>query len=114
MLCKSCKVEHTLTEEALSVDPRYAALGIQTGEMVYEPRGCERCGGTGYRGRTGLFEVLEATEEVRSLVGARADASMITRSAKAAGMTTMFEDGVAKSRSGTTTAAEVLRVTTPH
>ena len=112
VLCERCKVEKKLTDAALSADPRYMALGIQKNEIVHEPRGCDRCSGTGYRGRTGVFEILETTEDVRNLISTRADAGQITRSAVAAGMTTMFEDGVVKCRAGTTSAAEVLRVTT--
>jgi len=112
VLCERCKIEKTLTDAALSVDPRYTALGIEKNEIVHEPKGCDRCSGTGYRGRTGVFEILETTEEVRNLISTRADAGQITRSAVAAGMTTMFEDGVVKCRAGTTSAAEVLRVTT--
>ena len=112
VLCERCKIEKKLDDAALSVDPRYTALGIQKNETVHEPNGCDRCSGTGYRGRTGVFEILETTEEVRNLISTRADAGQITRSAVAAGMTTMFEDGVVKCRAGTTSAAEVLRVTT--
>src|ERR1044072_2334547 len=112
VLCERCKIEKKLTDAALSVDPRYTALGIAKNEIVHEPNGSDRCSGTGSRGRTGVFEILETTEEVRNLISTRADAGQITRSAVAAGMTTRFEDGVAKCRAGTTSAAEVLRVTT--
>ena len=112
VLCERCKTEKKLTDATLSADPRYTALGIQKNEIVHESNGCDHCSGTGYRGRTGVFEILETTEEVRNLIGTRADAGQITRSAVAAGMTTMFEDGVVKCRAGTTSVAEVLRVTT--
>ena len=112
ILCERCKIEKKLTDAALSADPRYMALGIQKNEIVHEPKGCDHCSGTGYRSRTGVFEILETTEEIRNLISTRADAGQITRSAVAAGMTTMFEDGVVKCRAGTTSAAEVLRVTT--
>jgi general secretion pathway protein E len=112
LLCDRCKTESLLTSQALAADPRYAMLGLQLGEPVHEPRGCERCSGTGYRGRSGVFEVLEATEEVRRMLGSKTDSGTITRAAKSAGMTTMFEHGVAKCRAGVTSAAEVLRVST--
>jgi general secretion pathway protein E len=112
ILCERCKVERQLTAASLAADPRYRVLGFGTGTCVHEPVGCERCSGTGYRGRTGVFEVLEANDEVRSLIGARTDAGTITRAATAAGMSTMFEHAVAKCRAGVTSAAEVLRVTT--
>jgi general secretion pathway protein E len=112
ILCERCKVEKRLTAADLAADPRYKVLNFGTGTCVHEPVGCERCSGTGYRGRTGVFEILDGTEEVRSLIGSRADAGTITRAATGAGMTTMFEHAVAKCRAGVTSAAEVLRVTT--
>jgi len=112
ILCDRCKTARELTAADLARDPRYAMLRFRAGECVHEPRGCERCSGTGYRGRIGVFEVLEATEEVRSLIGSRTPAGTIARSAMSAGMTTMFDDAVAKCRAGVTSAAEVLRVTT--
>jgi general secretion pathway protein E len=112
VLCERCKLNRRLTLASNTADPRYATLGLKVGDHVHEPAGCERCGGTGYRGRVGLFEVLEVNDEVRTLLGSRTDAGTITRAATRAGMTTMFEDGVLKCREGVTSAAEVLRVTT--
>jgi general secretion pathway protein E len=112
ILCERCKIERRLTAAAMAVDPRYAMLGMSVGDCVHEPGACERCGGTGYRGRTGVFEILEVTDDVRKLIGSRTDSTSIAQTAARAGMTTMFEDGVAKCRAGVTSAAEVLRVTT--
>jgi len=112
ILCERCKVERRLTQRSISVDPRYAMLGLSADDAVYEADGCERCSNTGYRGRTGLFEILEIDDDVRSLIGSKADAAKISRAATRAGMTSMFEDGIAKCRVGTTSAAEVFRVTT--
>jgi general secretion pathway protein E len=112
VLCERCKVERQLSTESIAADPRYPMLGLYVGDCVHEPGGCERCGGTGYRGRTGIFEVLEVTDEVRRLTQARSDSATIRRAAMDAGMTTMFEDGAAKCRTGVTSAAEVFRVTT--
>lgn len=111
-LCDRCKKKLVLTEADFARDPRYAAIGLALGETVYEPVGCERCGGVGYRGRCGVFEVLEMTEDVRRLVDSESDWAKIDHVAVANGMTTMIDDGLAKCRSGTTSAAEVLRVTT--
>ena len=112
MLCDRCKVERQLAPADLAADPRYAVLGFGVGEIVHEPPGCERCSGTGYRGRNGVFEVLETTEEVRSLIGPKTDSGTIEQAAVRAGMTTMIDDAIAKCRAGVTSAAEVLRVTT--
>ncbi|MEA2952806.1 MAG: ral secretion pathway protein [Alphaproteobacteria bacterium] len=111
LLCDRCKKPRTLTSADVAADPRYAAIGLKLGDCVHEPAGCERCGGTGYRGRNGVFEVLELVEDVRKLVGAHSDSGMIDDAAIRAGMTTMVDDAVAKCRAGITSAAEVLRVT---
>ena len=71
LLCDRCRVaQKRLTAADLAADPRYGMLGFKAGETVCEPGGCERCGGTGYRGRSGVFECLEMTEPVRKLIGA--------------------------------------------
>jgi general secretion pathway protein E len=112
ILCDRCKHEHVLKEEDFDDDRRYDALGFRSGDRVYEPAGCERCGGTGYRGRNGVFELLELKDEVYDLVRPGADGRTIDLAARRAGMTTMIEHAVAKCRDGVTSAAEVLRVTT--
>lgn len=112
ILCDRCRVEKKLTAADLAADPRYGMLGFVAGDKVCEPAGCERCGGTGYRGRSGVFECLEMTEPVRKLIGANTDTGVVEEAAVKAGMTTMIEDAVAKCRAGVTSAAEVLRVTT--
>jgi general secretion pathway protein E len=111
-LCDRCKTSRPLSEADLAADPRYQALQLRVGEVIYEPSGCERCGGTGYRGRCGVFEILEMTEEVRNLVEAHSDWASIDKVAIGQGMTTMIDDGLAKCRNGTTSVAEMLRVTT--
>ncbi|MEY2530473.1 MAG: ral secretion pathway protein [Verrucomicrobiota bacterium] len=112
ILCARCNRETKLSGDALQADPRYTMMGFKVGDFVHEPAGCERCSGTGYRGRTGVFEVLEVTDEVRNLIGSKSDQATIMRAATRSGMTTMFEHGIAKCRAGVTSAAEVLRVTT--
>ena len=93
-------------------DPRFAVIGFKCGEVVHEAGGCERCGGTGYRGRNGVFEILEMSDEVRTLIGPQTDSHSIDAAAMRGGMTTMLEDAVAKCRAGMTTVPEVFRVTT--
>jgi general secretion pathway protein E len=112
VLCERCKIERQLTATDLTENTQYVMLGLRAGDTVREPGGCDHCNGTGYRGRTGIFEVLEATHEVRELIGLRTDSGTITSHATTAGMSTMFEHGVAKCRAGITSAAEVLRVST--
>jgi general secretion pathway protein E len=112
VLCDRCKTKRDLKAADIAGDPRYEALGLKIGETIHEPGRCDRCGGTGYRGRTGVFEVLEMTQQVRAAVGANTDSGNIDAAAIRAGMTTMFDHGVAKCREGVTSVAEVLRVTT--
>ncbi|HKS61056.1 MAG TPA: ATPase, T2SS/T4P/T4SS family [Xanthobacteraceae bacterium] len=112
ILCDRCKSRHPLKDEDFTADPRYGMLGFTAGETVHEPKGCDRCGGTGYRGRSGVFECLEMTENVRGLIGSHTGSGEIEEAAVRNGMTTMIEDAVAKCRAGVTSAAEVLRVTT--
>src|SRR5262249_43779320 len=112
VLCDRCKRRLTLTASEVTADPRYTVLGFAAGSVACEPVGCERCGGTGYRGRSGVFEILEIADEVRNLIEARTDSETIDDSARRSGMTTMVDDAAAKCRTGLTSAAEVLRVTT--
>ncbi|MBR0838951.1 type II/IV secretion system protein [Bradyrhizobium liaoningense] len=111
-LCDRCKTSRPLTQGDVEADPRYTAVGLSVGNVIFEPVGCERCGNVGYRGRIGVFEVLEMNEEVRTLVEEQSDWESIDKVAIRNGMTTMIEDGLAKCLSGMTSAAEILRVTT--
>jgi type II secretory ATPase GspE/PulE/Tfp pilus assembly ATPase PilB-like protein len=74
-------------------------------------RGCEACAGTGYRGRTGIYELLMVSEPFRELVSRRAPLAELRALARAEGMRTLREAGLERARSGDTTVEEVLRVT---
>jgi general secretion pathway protein E len=112
LLCERCKTQRSLNSADFDADPRLAALGFESGETVFSPKGCERCGGIGYRGRSGVFEVLDVTGEVRDLIGPNAESGALDAAATRAGMTTMIDDAVVKCRGGATSVAEALRVTT--
>lgn len=111
-LCDRCKRPRTLSATDVAEDPRFSALGFAAGETVYEPKGCERCGGAGYRGRVGVFEILTLSDEIREMIDRHAGAAAVDKAAIAGGMTTMLDDGILKCRAGITSPAEVLRVTT--
>ena len=111
-LCERCKTPKALADADLAEDPRLAELGFRAGEILHAPCGCERCSGTGYRGRLGVFEVLELSEQIRALIGEKTDGHKIDQVAIRSGMTTMVGDGVAKCRAGLTSPSELLRVTT--
>ncbi|PIU98394.1 hypothetical protein COS61_01660 [Candidatus Wolfebacteria bacterium CG03_land_8_20_14_0_80_40_12] len=80
-------------------------------KFFYRGRGCQSCGNTGYRGRIGIFEILNIDEEIRKLiVGADFSLDALNLLAKKKGMITMFEDGLQKASTGVTTIEEILRV----
>ena len=112
VLCDRCKVKTRLAKEDIVADPRLSALGLKADDCVHQPAGCERCGGVGYRGRNGIFEILEMKGQAYDLVGPQSDAHAIDLAARRSGMTTMVDDAVDKCRAGVTSTAEVLRVTT--
>ena len=72
--------------------------------------GCNRCGDTGFKGRVGIFELMLVSDGIRSLVLREAPAHEIASMARAEGMRTLMDDGLAKALSGETTADEILRV----
>jgi general secretion pathway protein E len=88
-----------------------AAYSAVTNGSVYRAAGCEECSGTGYRGRSGIYELLLMNEGVREQILKHASADAIKATATARGMRTLRDDGWLKVREGTTTVAEVLRVT---
>jgi general secretion pathway protein E len=111
VLCEHCKAPRRLSRAQIEGDRRFAALGFRAGEIVYGPQGCEWCGSTGFRGRQGLFEIMEVTPTIRRAIGPKTEAADLEEIARNEGMSTMIEDGVAKCRAGLTTVDEVFRVT---
>ncbi|OAI30427.1 general secretion pathway protein GspE [Methylosinus sp. R-45379] len=111
ILCPDCKQPHLLTAQDIAEDARYASLGFVEGETLHRPKGCEWCNYTGFRGRRGVFEVIEASPTLRAAIGPKTDASELEAVARGEGMTSMAQDGVAKCRAGLTTIDEVFRVT---
>jgi type IV pilus assembly protein PilB len=86
-------------------------VGLSGGEIeIFDSVGCSRCRHTGYRGRLGLYEVMDLTEEIASAIVARATSHEIARIAVSQGMTTLRDDGFAKVRAGATTLVELGRV----
>jgi type IV pilus assembly protein PilB len=87
----------------------YDVAGAQV--TVHEPAGCTRCGGTGYKGRIGLYEVMPVSDEIRKLAVARASADAIADAAVRAGMRPLRAEGLEKVLAGLTSFAELARVT---
>jgi type IV pilus assembly protein PilB len=104
-LC-DCKEPQTVSVEMLKENGfDYSGGPIE----AFAPVGCVRCGNTGYRGRVGLYEVMSSSDEIRRLILEKADGDSIRDVARAEGMTTLSEDGLAKIRQGVTSVPEVLR-----
>ncbi len=109
-ICDNCKVE-------TKPNPRdLLALGIDVDQLgkdtkFYVGEGCERCFRTGFRGRTGIYEVMLITDRIQDLIYKRESAGRIKKLALELGMKTLRMDGVRKILAGSTTVAEVLRVT---
>jgi type IV pilus assembly protein PilB len=107
MLCAHCKKRTIIGVDVLRDHGFHAQFDIE----AYEPVGCVRCNGMGYRGRIGLFEVMLMSEEIRSLTLQRASADQIAAVAVTEGMRRLRQDGLDKVKSGLTSMAEIARVT---
>ena len=105
-ICASCRITDNATEE------ERALLGEPEVAQVIRSNGCEKCHGSGFLGRVGLFELLVMTDALRHLVVAKASASAIRVEAMKGGMRGLRDDGCAKIRDGLTILPEVLRVIT--
>ncbi len=79
--------------------------------LFYRGKGCDQCGNTGYKGRIGIYEVLEINEKIKDLILKKASSGEISSAALEQGMMTIMQDGLIKAKTGTTTIEEVLRVT---
>jgi len=106
-ICAACRAPHT----ASAADLDALGIGAAAGTPLFRGKGCDACRGTGYRGRSGIYELFPITESVRSLILRRAAGSEIRRAAIEQGMVTLRMDGWARAREGVTTVEEVLRVT---
>lgn len=119
-ICIQCIESSTVTEKELALIRRDAQAYNLFKELggendidklrLYRGKGCKSCGGIGYSGRIGIFEVLEIDDAIRDLITGKADAETINEQAKKNGMTSMFYDGAEKVLEGITTLEELLRV----
>jgi general secretion pathway protein E/type IV pilus assembly protein PilB len=110
LLCRECREAcHPRQVEAPDDFPFDEC--IRRGERLYRAVGCRHCRGTGYSGRSGIYELLESNDEIRRLAAERAPTHILKQAAVTAGMRTLRDDGWRKVRRGLTTIDEVLRVT---
>jgi type IV pilus assembly protein PilB len=109
MICEHCKRETRVTEELLTesgMDPR-----VYKDRPFWEGAGCMECGGTGYKGRMAISELLDLSDNVRELILARRSSAEIKRAARDEGMVFLRESAVNKALAGHTTLQEINKVT---
>ncbi len=105
-LCSHCKKRTIISAEVLRQNGYKALVDLE----AYEPVGCRRCGGSGYRGRAGIYEVMSVTPEIRALALERRSAEQLGEVALQQGMRRLRDDGLDKVRQGRTSIAELARV----
>ncbi len=108
VICPNCKEPYAASDVERSYFENISHEGALT---LYRGRGCDKCQGKGYLGRTAIFETLIVTDAIRQMISGRIDSQSIKSAAVSAGMKTLRNDGFEKVLKGTTTVEEVLRVT---
>ncbi len=114
-ICDACKVSYTLSvaeARALVKAPGFLARS-QKSITLYKGQGCALCHGSGYRGRTGIFEMMHNTPEMQDLIATRPRRIDIQKLARSQGSRSLFDDGWDKVMAGTTTIEELMRVARP-
>ena len=104
-LCDECKTPVTVSAEEL----RRSGFDTDTDIDAFEPEGCTRCHGSGFKGRIGIYEVMVMNDEIRALILKRSSSTDIAAAANESGMRGMREDGLEKVRHGVTSVPELLR-----
>ncbi len=114
-ICPSCRYSYSVPpEEIAKLFPNAEKFFTeQKSILLYKGKGCDACGGIGYSGRIGIYELLLITPEIEELIIKRASSAEIEKLARSHGMRSLFEDGFDKMLAGSTTLAELLRVASP-
>lgn len=109
-ICPYCKYPYTPSDAEKAI---FIKDSVLKGDnfVLYRGKGCERCKGKGYLGRTGIFELLDIDNDIRQMITERVDSQRLKNYAISKGMKTLREDGLEKVLRGITTLEEVLRVT---
>ena len=114
-ICDGCKTSMDFTRSELlkHFSKDLLLKYFPEGETIttYHGTGCKLCHNTGYKGRLGVFEVLEVSQEIRKLIAEKSDAEVINKQAIKEGMQSMLDDALIKVQKGSTTIEEVIRVT---
>ena len=108
VICAKCKQPYTPPDSAL--DAAGITAEMARGATFAKGRGCAHCGRSGYRGRLGIFELMQMTSRIRELAFEGAPTQQIRKAAVGQGMSTLYNDGIRKVLKGVTTIEEVLRV----
>jgi type IV pilus assembly protein PilB len=112
-LCNTCKKEYKMDAKELSIlSEQYEKKGVGkkvTNNKYYKAVGCEYCN-NGYKGRIGIYEILEINDKIKELITKKESGEVIQKIAQSNGMSLMIEDGLAKASEGLTSIEEVLRV----
>lgn len=111
-ICERCRVSIPLETAlaAISTDTKFVHDYISKTDTVYSGKGCTVCNGTGYQGRTAVYEIISVTPEMQELITKSPSTREIAQLAAAQGSKSMFDDGMNKVKEGLTTVSEVLRV----
>ncbi|HOY56262.1 MAG TPA: ATPase, T2SS/T4P/T4SS family [bacterium] len=127
-ICKNCIVSYNLTAEAeKDLEKQFDLADLKkvmekngliktakdslTSLLFYKGKGCKQCDNTGYKGRIGIYEVLDIDQEIGEMIVKKASAEEINKQAKTKGMISIWQDGFIKAKNGITTIEEILRVT---
>lgn len=110
-ICKQCKVSRSITAEEISQkNPTLKTFFPSKKITLYEGKGCEACGHSGYKGRIALFEFIPVVPELKNIILKNPSSQEIWKLAVKYGAKTLFEDGIEKVKNGMTTLEELLRV----
>ncbi len=110
-VCSNCRVEY---EPPVSLFENMGIRFRSESMKMYRGTGCKLCRHTGYRGRTGIFELMLLTDKMRSMILERVNTSMIEAEARKSGMHTLRQDGIRKALKGLTTLEEIMSATQEH
>ena len=110
LICSDCKETYEPSKALLD---KWGLKGKE-GIKLYRGKGCDKCKGTGYKGRLGVFELMVLDDELRELIIAEASTMVLRKKAQEKGMLLLAEDGVAKALKGMTTIEEIARVCEEH
>ncbi|HNV97208.1 MAG TPA: GspE/PulE family protein [bacterium] len=115
-LCESCRYSETVTKKYFESVSREIIpyLPKDNKYTIFKSKGCETCNNTGYKGRVGLFEIINMTQEMKDLMLHNPSSKTIWDLAKKQGAKTLFEDGLEKVKHGITSLEEVMRVAPPQ